>query len=697
MAIQYCARARTKMNVQALARLGRGDPFKSYDDSDSTGLQRKETAVTVPPVLMQDPRHLGSDSRPPQSKSWQKVWQLGLTIVLWLSLVALPGAPVVALDPSYESVLVFSHQRNWQFGREINFIYGPWGFLNSVIHLGANGAAIRLLWETVGRFLLAGTLVLLTRRFSRLRQAIVVGACVFFGWLHVDTMIGVFLTLGVVGGLMRRNATRAELGGWVIGLAFLSEFKFTYGLIAAIGVFAAAGLAAVRHNWRTSAGLAVGFPIAILGWWMAAGQDPRNLAFYLRYSLELTSGNNSAMMAEGNFPPLVCGLVLAAMGAGFVWRLLRNHSDRSFGCIASGFLALAWFVVWKHGFIRADTHLLDFFAYNLIVALAIPALCFPAERFHLCDLALPVCLLGIWCVDPGLLGHLPRTAMGRLRHNVAAMFRAARLPEEWQEAFRMHKEEFSLPAARRIVGNGSVDCYNFNQGVVLLNGLNYRPRPVFQSYIAYTLALELSNLHFYESRHSPDYLLCNFVSVDRRYPALDDAALVAELPRGYQTVLIEGDYLLLRKTRVLPANRLDRELIQSRTLALGEMLKLPAPPNGAIWIQADLPLSLLGKARALLYRTPIMTIEVTDQSGAKSKWQILPHIAEDGFLLQPLLANTVDFAAFIDGRVTHWIQSVEFEAPTGTGAYWQQPQIKLYALPQIRLQFEGDDGKHHGR
>jgi len=46
------------------------------------------------------------------------------------------------------------------------------------------------------------------------------------------------------------------------------------------------------------------------------------------------------------------------------------------------------------------------------------------------------------------------------------------------------------------VGGASIDVLGFRQDAAILNGLNYTPHPVFQSYAAYTPGLQRLNTAF---------------------------------------------------------------------------------------------------------------------------------------------------------------------------------------------------------
>lgn len=612
-----------------------------------------------------------------------------LALLLWPSLMLFPGAPDGYLDASWQEFLIHAHAQGWQFGREIVFTWGPWGFLNTHFHLGDAGAVARLTWETVGKLLLAGGLVALTQRIGGWRQSAFIGASVLGAWLFADTIYYVSIALAIVAGLVPAATSRRTLGLLLPALAFLACFKFTYTLLALGGVGLATAAALARRDFRTAAIIAAGFGAAFVLAWAAAGQHPDHLLPYFRRSLELSSGYADAMGVDETWPVFLCGAGLLVAAAVFVLHFWRTHADRIFATAAALYLGAAWFIVWKASFTRADGHVFGFFLYTLLLALVLPRLCFPERRWHWFDLAPLAALLGVGLAEPGLLARIPGVAAARVLENARVLPHLTRLPAAWNRALARAKEAARLPAIQAAVGRGSVDVFNYEQGAALLNDLRYTPRPVFQSYTAYTPRLSWRNLRFYQSPQAPDFILWKHQTIDGRFPTLDDAALVAELPRAYAPVLEERDFLLLRQKSPLPAARLARQLVVERGLSFGEEFSLPADRRHPLWLQVSLPLSKLGRLRAFFYKPPLVNLVTTDERGQAATWRLLPRVAADGFLLQPLLETQGDFAAYLRGRGARWVRSIRLEVAPGHQEFWSsiwdRPSLRLYSLPEITL------------
>src|SRR5438105_11802913 len=81
---------------------------------------------------------------------------LAILLALLLFQFPLPAKPGV--DPSWSMVLVYAHRHGLQFGRDVAFTYGPYGFLISRFYYDGV-PLVKILWESVGKLALAATLV----------------------------------------------------------------------------------------------------------------------------------------------------------------------------------------------------------------------------------------------------------------------------------------------------------------------------------------------------------------------------------------------------------------------------------------------------------------------------------------------------------------------------------------------------------
>ena len=610
---------------------------------------------------------------------------LALTLAVTSTLVSFPGPPGTNLDASWQEMMIYAHARGMQFGRDIAFTWGPWGYLWGSYHLGAAGAAPLLAWRVAASAGVALALVLLTRSLAPWRRLLFAAVFMAFNWFFLDVAFFDLITLIGIAGLMRRGAPLYQLAAWACVLGALSQIKFTYLVLSAAAVGAAAACLACRRSWRGSASVAVAYAVSLAAAWVGAGQNLGNLWAYVRHSAEIASGYGDAMGVDEAPAVFLCGAALAAACAAFAWKAWRGIPERGFGRCAGAFLAFAMALMWKEGFTRADGHVMGFFAFILTLLPAVPSLLFPGRRWHPFEAAALLCLLGMAAADPGTLRRVPRIAWERMYGSTAATLRLGSLPGEWERSLGEAAIPAALPAIAAAVGRGTVDVYNCLTGAAILNGMNLAPRPVFQSYSAYTPALERLNLRAYQSGRAPDFLLWGDDRVDGRYPGQDDALLIAALRPHYEPLFPEGGFWLLRRVSALTGAEPERRLILSARVRLSEEVVLPPQRDQAIWLRADAVANALGRARAVLYKPARIDIVTTDDEGQRRSWRLVPRTARDGLVLVPMLQGGNDLALLLRGQANSWVRSFHFEAPGSQGEFWSHVDVGVFGMPGMPL------------
>lgn len=606
------------------------------------------------------------------------------TLLLWLTLLIFPHPPDTYLDASWQLTLVYAHGQNWQFGREIIFTWGPWGYLFSLFHLGDTAAGSRLIWELGGKLLLAGGLVVAMSRFGPYRQAALMGAAIL--GLHYFQDCAYLLFISAISLTLIRSV-RNQLG-WLIGtmviFAFLAQVKFTYTLLVVVGTCLATIVRIHERNWREAVVIPGSLILFFLGWWAAARQNPDNIWPYFKRSWEISTGYAGAMSIEESMPVFLCGLAtLILVGAFLLLRMRRASSDMRTAAGAM-YAAAAVFLAWKHGFTRADGHVLGFFLFLLPFSLLLAG-SFPSpRRWQWLDLAVLPCLAGIWFFEAGLPMQLPETTLNRIRVNAAGVIQAPRLPAAWEAAFISAQQQHALPRIAAKVDRSKVDVFNFEQGYALLNKLNLTPRPIFQGYSTYTPGLAARNLRFYQSPDAPRFLLWRHDSIDGRFPTLDDAPLYPFLLNVYRPVLEENGFLLLQRKPGEAQRPPQRQLVFQRGTNLGETVTLPTMANQALWIKLHLHPTKIGRIRSFLYKPYPLQMTVVEASGRSTSWRLIPAIAADGFLIHPFIEIQTDFAAFLEGQSAKEIRTVRIDAPDGN-EFWKSAEILVYTLSGITL------------
>ncbi len=617
---------------------------------------------------------------------WERWLLIFAGLVLWIVALDFPDAASDWLDASWQSVLVDAHQHGRQFGKEIIFTWGPWGWLGSHFYLpGSLGP--KIVFELISKALFAAVVVAASARLPVVRRWLLLAATVLLAQLFPDALLNLALALATLMWVMERETPRWLLWSTLGTMAFFAHVKFTNTVACGAGIALAGAAHAWRGHWRRGAESLVVFGGVFLVLWVAAGQNPVRLIDYLRYCGEISRGYAPAMALSEEGPIWIVGLLVAVLNGVLFISVLRRPEDRARNWPLALFVAAIWFLAWKQGFTRADGHVLGFFLACLLIGIALPTLLAGSRRWHWYDISLPLCLVGMGMTDANLLKLSPAIARDHLVRNPQELASLSTFPARFEAAVQREHAAHPLTAVKAAVGSASVDLINYEQGLLLLEGLNYQPRPIFQSYVAYTPALMAKNLRFFQSPRAPDFVVTKIQSIDARYPTLDDALVLAELPRRYSIASETDDYVLLKKKSVGElAPDLRREKVLLVEAALDQPVALPTAHTQALWIDLAVHPTLLGKLRSAAYRPPILYMIATEESGRETRHRLVLPVTAEGFLIQPFLETARDYAAFVRGEGQKWLKQVRFVAETpDENEFWKGVTVRVSALPDLPL------------
>ena len=114
------------------------------------------------------------------------------------------------------------------------------------------------------------------------------------------------------------------------------------------------------------------------------------------------------------------------------------------------------------------------------------------------------------------------------------------------------KDQLKLPASiRSRIGSETVDVYPWDISLVTANGLNWRPRFVFQSYAAYNPELDFKCAANYRSENAPKFIVYSHKAIDGQHPCIVDSRTWIEIYHWYDVVEQDGDQLLLHAVFLL--------------------------------------------------------------------------------------------------------------------------------------------------
>lgn len=591
--------------------------------------------------------------------------------LLWALLVlmafTLPQKPLLELDSSWRQALAYFLHRGYPFGESIVFTYGPLGFLMGNTYTGMYWGGY-LLWQSVFSVVAAGMIIYVGKSMHGLSRFSYFAFFILWGMGYTDALHMIIIAFS---GWIMIQRVASDKRVWAIPfgvfLALLAMIKFTNLLFTGFVVLVVLAYALTAQKRRDGLQLLLSFSFGFIAIWLACGQSPFQWLDYALNSLEISSGYQAVMGLPTPDGQLAIALwVFASLGAYVVWHLFTQPERfRSIACLL--ILAAFLFLNWKHGFVRADGHMLGFFYCALVPAVSFPALF--GERVPkpwlpriIIILIVGLCLTGMRNTFTSVTDYAPNVANEKLQRNIQALLDLGQARQHLEGQVNQWKVEARLPKAQKAIGDAPVDVLGFEQAIALFNELNYTPRPVFQSYSAYTPHLAELNAKFIVSESAPEFLLLKLQTLDERALLANDSHLMALFPHLYEFRLLEKDFYLFQRRNETPdIEGLAPKLVRSAEMVLDQELSIADLSSAHLWIEIDFPFNLLGRARNFLYKPPLVYLIVTDFDGKEERYRIPRPIALAGFQINPLVTDFETYLEAHGGEAPRQVRSLRIE------------------------------------
>jgi hypothetical protein len=618
-----------------------------------------------------------------------------MTLIVSLSFLTIPRhALVLDFDFSEKAVLSYAHEKGLQFGTDIVWTDGPLGFLTSRYFLD-HAAALRMAVDMALGILVAAGLCLAARRLRAGWGILLVGVFTFVA-SNIDARTDLLICAGLLfWGMICwvESGRRLAFSAWSFTLlaAFSMLVKADLLFIAGASVAAVAGDLILRGESRIAMGVVAGLTGGFVLGWVASGQSPAHLASYFTNIVPIIQGYDQDVGLDGSQTFRWLGLLtlLLAMATAasralimFETRIKKSGARRA--------VLLAWmsaliFMIWKHGVVRADLYHLElFFGWASIFPLTVGIL--PRRqgtaKWWPRGLALIGCLVPLFMLLSPLCFLAPHgsnffSTLSQPFRAGADNFRDLLHPAAYREkmirieGLRRRGRFIKLSRLREIMGRSTVDVFGNDQRYAPLHDLNYHPRPVFQSYMAFNRPLMLLNERFFLSKEAPEYVLFNLAPIDEKFPPLEDALVFRDLLINYEPAAAEGAFLLL-KSRASTPPRLT--LIREGTVRPGEPIGLQGLGNSALWIEIHVEPTWLGRVRKFFYKSPIVRLAVwpgTFKESAPVCYRAPVPMLEAGFLASPLILNNDDLRNFYAGGASRRPAAYAVELGPGGEHFWR--------------------------
>jgi len=616
-----------------------------------------------------------------------------------LTFIPAPRQPYLLDDAlSDEAVLSYANQHEWHFGTEIVFTYGPWGYLVSRRFLphqhGTQMAIVTLLSLVVAagvclvawrfnlfwRVLMVTLFIYLTANIDPRADVLIYSAILFWGWLCLVTS-GIrwsfycfcFALVAVFGIMVKANFLFVALLSTVV----ISTESLLKGRVRAAMIL--------------PLGLGLLFTLA----WLSAGQSLLQLPAFFAKAWSIIQGYDQVVGLDAPVTFVTRGflVVIFALAATLIRALNADplleavpfYRTQWRSVLITAWLCMFLFVVWKHGFVRADLYHMGFF-FGLVPLLALSLELLPCSkplaRLSSRGLVIAGCAIAVVTVE-SLFSSSFKSSLAQpfagLRENLKSLLQPSIVEHAQRELYEKARAAAQLPNLSERIGRSSVDVFG-QQCYAIFNNMNYRARPVFQSYLAYNERLATLNEQFYFSENAPKYVLFRLNAADRKFPPLEDSRLLRHLLLNFSPSGAKAPFLLLESRT---SDRAKLKLLHEGTAGLNERFPLPENKEGCIWLEVSIEPNWRGRLMQVLYKpgktriafwAPDMRTSLS-RSGAPA-----PMLAA-GFIASPLLLKTQDVRDFLDGASMIRPAAFSIELSPEVQRYWKPTFLfRIYSV-----------------
>lgn len=226
----------------------------------------------------------------------------------------------------------------------------------------------------------------------------------------------------------------------------------------------------------------------------------------------------------------------------------------------------------------------------------------------------------------------------------------------------------------REIGNKSVDLLGYETSFIYYNNLNYNPRPIIQSYSAYTPELIRLNTAKYSSETAPDYVLFHIGTLDERHPFWDESPIYQALFERYAIIdtfttkklgihafhhqkNVRNQIFLFKKQSI--PKRIVKHTILDTLIQLDTKINIPKSSQ-ILYMEMDSEHSLLGKAVRMLFQPAHVSMKLHYADGDSTECRLILPVMKAGVPINKKVLKPRDAYSFFQTTGLENISATSF-------------------------------------
>jgi len=434
-------------------------------------------------------------------------------------------------------------------------------------------------------------------------------------------------------------------------LAILSLTKGTLLIWSLIVVFLRLITLSLQSEYKKAILEGGCFSIFFLLLWIVCQQSINNIPSYISAMLSFSSGYNDAMaIYEKHY---LTGIALFFLFT-YSFFVVKNYVLSNIGDVYRKYakaliLLLTLFISWKHGFVRADGHMLIFLQFSLIVA---PIYIFaPDEKTHGTRFAwltyffvMIFVIAGSCKIYQSSIFTVLVKGFDTVSNNAQLLFNlkgyTSQLTHSLQKNLEQEKGLLNVSENNK---EKAIGYWGMLPGLFAYQEFGYSSAPSNISFASWNEWIMNKNRDFYkDSNQAPKLLYVEFETIDNKLIAQDDSLAQLEILHQYVPYTTQARYVLMRRNKI---TKEDWYLAKVNDVSgnINAWFSIPETLNNApVWVQIKIEQSLLSRITAFFYKPPKygITLEFDDGSSVHKKY--IPKMGEVGFMIRPLISQNAD-------------------------------------------------------
>jgi len=592
--------------------------------------------------------------------------RLGLALLVFLACfvqmsLSIPSFPVGGLDPSWTLAMNYAVANGLSIGKQIVFTFGPYSsaYTNSynpdIFHLTTIAYSIiafsvsasiynsdqKHVWIIV-------LLIVIMPSIANSRDTFFI-FCAF-----MNCAVTLYFCLAQT--VNRRSMiVSAILGAPIYALLPLIKGSFLVASVAFYLIIMSSLIFSRSFIGATIFSIVVFIFTLIL--WIIAGQNIEGIIQYYNSMMPIISGYTDAMSLYFGLVSIIvfiigCAIVTATL---FIRDFNREYI-LTFSLLIASYVVFL-FISFKAGFVRQDGHVVAagtalILAGSTLIAFRAPWSQCIGVRSSASNVT-SVIVIGIGFLVNS--AYVPVSSLFNLNNGVgqiqSSLLGLGNLfdQENWKAQYVAGLAAIGFDySSDEIVG--TADLYNYELSHLFSAGIKWSPRPVFQSYSAYTPQLISMNAEHLVAKDAPDNVFFTLQTIDGHLPTVDDGASWPALIANYDAAALRGDFAhFVRRPNAFP---LSAEVILNGSWNLGDRIELPLTTD-LYFAKIAFAETIAGRFMKLFLKSTPTFIDLFYPDGTSATYRLPAGMASSGFYISPMPLTTREVVMLLQGEVAY--------------------------------------------